>query len=163
MNKLIITAISVLFLAATGMAMSHDMDKGHGKKNHQQQRGNQTMPAVEKLSHALRKLDLSDEQKTNTRGVFKQLRSDIRPLMKETRAGHQQLKVLTMASEFDATAIAAIAEKEGDLVTQRVMLTSKALADALGHLTGEQRTQLDTMIAERQQRGQKHKEGGKGI
>jgi Spy/CpxP family protein refolding chaperone len=163
MNKLIITVISALFLSATGMAMAQDTGEAAGKKNHRHQRGNQAMPAVEKLSRALRKLDLSDEQKTSIHAIFKQVRADIRPLVKETKAERKQLKVLTMASEYDAPTIAAIAQKEGDLLAQRRMLTSKAFADALGYLTEEQRTQLDTMIAEREQRAKKHKQRGKGI
>ena len=166
MNKLIITVISALFLSATGMAMAQDMDKDPGKapgKKGQRHRGNQAMPAVEQLSRALRKLDLGEEQKTSIRAVFKQLRTDVRPIMQETKAGHEQLKALTRASEYDETAIAALADKEGDLVAQRVMLTSKALSNALGHLTEEQKIQLDTMMAERKQRGKKHKERGQGI
>ena len=171
MNKLIITVISALFLSATGMAMAQDTDKGPdkgpdkaaGKKSQRHHRGNQPTSAVEQLSRAIRKLDLSEEQKTSIHGVFKQLRTDIRPIMEEAKAGHHQLRVLTMAKEFDQTAVAALAEKEGDLAAQRMMLTSMAMSNALGYLTEEQRNQLDTMIAERKQRGKKHKERGKGI
>ena len=52
----------------------------------------------------------------------------------------------------DADAVAAIADKEGDLAAERIKLTGEALSQVLAMLTDEQRAQLDTMAAERQKR-----------
>lgn len=169
MNKLIISLASTFFLTAAGAALAQEADDSPGKKQHRQHHDKHKMAArqsgspVEQLTRALRKLGLEDEQKASIKVVFKQLREDIRPIMEESKAGQRQLRELTMSRSFDATAATVLTTREGELTAQRMLLTSQAMADALGYLTDEQRDQLEAMKAERKQRGEKRKEHKQGI
>jgi Spy/CpxP family protein refolding chaperone len=165
MNKLAITVISTLLLFASGLAFSQDAPPGPGKKA--PHHGPQPMPLIADTMRALRRLDLSEEQKVNVKTIVDSLKENIKPVMLEMRPGHEQLKELTVAEVYDADAVKAAAEKEGDLLAQRIILTSEALFNIRAQLTAEQRTQLDEMAAKRQGhrahkgKPQKGKRGGK--
>lgn len=88
---------------------------------------------------------------------MKTLKAQVQPLMLEMQAGHRQLQELIKAENYDAQAVAALAEKEGSLAAKRMVLTSEALSKIFASLTDEQRVQLDTMASERKQRTRKHK------
>ena len=161
MKKLLITAISSLLLMSAGTAMAQDPAGGPGKKARHQQGGMQAMPIVERVMRAIRHLDLDEEQKASIKVVMRGLKEDVRPLMHETRANHEQLKELVKAINFDDEAVAILAENEGDLAAKRMMLTSRALSDVYKVLTREQRDELAAMATQRQERrgGMRQKKG----
>ena len=157
MNKYLITIIATLLIASTGSVFAQGPDgrpgnKGHERKSHHHQRGMQATPALDQLMRALRRLDLSDEQKANTRAILEVMKAEIHPIMAEIKAGQDELKELIQSTAFDEDAIRALAEKEGDLTAERVMITSLALSRVMGELTEEQRTKLATMAAERREK-----------
>ncbi len=151
-------------VAGTSFAQD-DVVEPEKKKQRQhrqhQQRGMQAMPVVERIMHAIRQLDLDDVQKTDIKAVMQGLKEDIRPVMADTRANHEQLKDLVKAINFDDGAVAILAENEGDLAAQRLMLTSRALSDVYKLLSREQRDELEAMAAQRQERrgGMRQKKG----
>ncbi|MGD9020882.1 MAG: Spy/CpxP family protein refolding chaperone [Lysobacterales bacterium] len=153
MSKSIITVITALLLAASGMAVAQDYDRGPGYKGKRPQRGMQNAPQspVEGVMRAIRRLELSDEQKESIWNIAHDLKGDLHPIVVEMRAGQHQLRDLLRTGDFDENAVAALAEKEGDLVAQRIMLTSEALAGIFGQLTEEQKDQLAAMAEERKQ------------
>jgi Spy/CpxP family protein refolding chaperone len=162
MKKLLVTVISSLLLMSAGTTMAQDPAGPDNKARHHQG-GMQAMPVVERTMRAIRHLDLDEEQKTAIKAVMKGLKEDVRPLMAETRANHEQLKDLVKAIDFDDEAVAILAEKEGDLAAQRLMLTSRALSDVYKLLTREQRDELEAMAAQRQERrGGMRQKRGKG-
>jgi Spy/CpxP family protein refolding chaperone len=77
------------------------------------------------------------------------LKAEVRPIMQATKAGHLQLKELIKADSYDEQAVAALADKEGNLAAERMMITSRALSEVFSQLTDEQRSQLDEMAAQR--------------
>lgn len=160
MKKLLITIISSLLLMSAGMAMAQNPD-GPGKKARRHQGGMQAMPVVERIMHTIKQLDLDKEQKASIKAVMQGLKEDVRPLMAETRANHEQLKALVTAINFEEDDVAVIAGKEGDLAAQRLMLTSRALSDVYKLLTREQRDELEAMAAQREERrgGMRQKKG----
>ena len=166
MNKSIIMVITALLLAVSGMAVAQDYDRNPGSKGKRPQRGMQAPPQspVQGVMRAIRHLDLSDEQKEAVWNITHNLRGDLHPVMMEMRDGQRQLKDLLRSGNFDEKAVAALAEKEGDLVAQRIMLTSGALAGIFDQLTEEQKSQLAAMAEKRKQRGKakRGKKGGKG-
>ncbi len=169
MNKLIIAIMTTLFLASTGTVFAQDVDAGPEKKAQRQHRakhpnrGAQPMPVTEKFIRAIRRLDLSDEQKENIKSTMKALKEEVKPIMLEMKTGHEQLKGLVNAADYDEQAVAALADNEGMLLAKRIKLTSAALAKARSYLTAEQLTQLDTMAKERKgQRARKGNRDGKG-
>ena len=166
MNKLIIAIVSTLIMTVAGVSFAQDdVAEPEKKKQRQhrqhQQRGMQAMPVVERIMHAIKQLDLDEEQKASVKAVMQGLKEDVRPLMHETRTNHEQLKGLVTAINFVEDDVAVIAEKEGDLAAQRLMLTSRALSDVYKLLTREQRDELEAMAAQRQERraGMRQKKG----
>lgn len=158
MNKLIIAIVTTLMLTAAGTTLAQDFYGEPGKKGQRHQRGPQGMPVVDKMMHAIRRLDLDDAQKESIKAVMQGLKAEIHPLMEETRASHLQLKELIKAETYDEKAVAVLAEKEGEMAAERLMLTSKALSDVFAYLTDEQRDQLAAMAEERmERRGERRK------
>jgi Spy/CpxP family protein refolding chaperone len=168
MNKLIIAIVSTLIMTVAGVSFAQDdVAEPEKKKQRQhrqhQQRGMQAMPVVERIMHAIKQLDLDEQQKANIKAVMQGLKEDVHPQIADTRANHEQLKDLVKAIDFDDEAVAILAEKEGDLAAQRLMLTSRALSDVYKLLTREQRDELEAMAAQRQERrGGMRQKRGKG-
>jgi len=153
MNKAItsiaITLLSIVLLTLTGTALAQDPAHEHHGKGQHHGRENQSLPVVDTMMRAVRHLDLSDEQKENVRAIMKALKAKERPLMMQVKSGHEQLKDLIKAGSYDEPAVAALAEKEGALAAQRLVITSRAMSEVYGQLNDEQRAKLETMAEER--------------
>ena len=152
MNKILITIIAAVLMASTGSTFAQDSNNGPEKKRQHHQRGMLTTPALDQLMRALRKLDLSDEQKANTRAILEVMKAEIHPIVLEMKAGQKQLGELIRSPGFDESAIRALADEEGDLTAERIMITSLALSRVMGELTDEQRAELESMAAQRNER-----------
>ena len=152
MNKISITIITTLLLTISGMALAQDFYGKPGNKGQRHQRGMQGMPMVDQIMRSLRRLDLEDEQRESIRAIMQGLKTETSPVMQKTKAVHLQIKELIKADVYDADAVAALAVQEGDFAAERLMITSRALSLVYGHLTQEQRAELETMAAERQVR-----------
>jgi protein CpxP len=160
MNKLITTIMTSLLLTIAGLTLSLDAYGEPGRKGQHQQRerGMNAMPVIDKVMHAIRRLDLDEAQRDSIRVIMQDLKAGVHPLMQETKAGHLELKELIKADTYDEDAVAALAEQEGALASERLVITSKALSDIFSQLTDEQRDQLETMAEERhERRGERHK------
>ena len=157
MNKLIITIATTLLLTTSASILAQDEPVGErSRKGDRHQGGMQAMPAADKLMRAIRHLDLSDEQKESIKGITMAMKTDMRAIMHETRAGHIALHDLIKSDVYDEEAVTVIAEKEGDLAAERLMITSRAMSEVYNQLTEEQRTELGNMAANhRQNRGKK--------
>ena len=158
-KTLLTTFLSAAFLISAGTTFAQGNDDWPGKRG---QRGMQGMPAVEHLMRAIRRLDLDDEQQASIQAVMKEMKTEIKPLMTEMKAGHSQLKELVKADEFDEDAVIALATKEGDLAAERIVMTSRALSEVYGYLTDEQRVELEEMATERAERRNKRRKGRAG-
>ena len=161
-NMMTGTILTTLLLTFTGTALAQDPvadPANHAQKNRHHQRGNQSMPAVERMMRGIRHLDLSDEQKASIKGIMRGLKAEERPLAKEMKSGHEQLKELIKAESFDEQAVAALAENEGALAAERLIIASRAMSAVYGLLTDEQRAELESMAAERSaKRAEKRKQ-----
>ena len=164
MNKLIIAIVTTLLLTASCVALAQEHKSPAGKKGQRGHRGMPPMPVVEQLVRATRHLDLADEQKAGIRVVLQDMKTEVRPLMEEMKAGHVQLRELVKAEVYNEQAVAAVAEEEGKLAAERVKIASHTMSKILAILTAEQREQLETMAAEHKaRRGEKHRRGVKDI
>ena len=99
-----------------------------------------------------RHLDLSDDQKADIKAIMHDLKTEERELAKEMKLGHEQLKELIKADSFDEEAVSRLADQEGALTAQRLMISSRALSEVYAQLTGEQRNELEIMAAKRAER-----------
>jgi len=169
MNKLMISVMTAGLLAVSGMAVAQDGGQGPGNKGQRPHRGMQAQPRtmMEGVMRAIKRLDLSEEQKEGIWSTVHELKGELHPVMVEMRNGQRELRELINSGNFDQKVAATLAKKEGDLTEQRILLTSGAVANVLGQLTEEQKVQLDAMATERKQRakgkrGKKGKRGGNG-
>ena len=161
MNKLIITTISALMLSASGMALAQNSDGESGDRGKRQHRGMQTNPLVDQVMRGIKRLNLEEQQKTEIKTIMQTLKTDSRALMGQTKDNQQQLTTLITADSFDEAAVLNLAEKEGELATERVLLSSRALSDIYAQLSEEQRAELTVMAEERtvkrSERGERRK------
>jgi len=165
MNKLMISVMTAGLLAVSGMAVAQDGGPGQdpGNEGQRPHRSMQAQPRtmMEGVMRAIRRLDLSDEQKEGIWATVHELKGELHPIMVEMKNAQRELRELITSGSFDEQAVAALAKTEGDLTEQRILLSSEAVADVLGQLTEEQRAELEAMAAERKQRGTR-KGGRKG-
>ena len=157
MNKIIIALTTTLVMTVTGATFAQEdvagpEHKKQGQHRQKQSRGMQAMPAVDDVMRAIRHLDLDAGQKEGIREIMGGLKADVRPVMMATRENHEQLKELVKAAAFNEEAVAALAEKEGNLAAERLMLTSRALSDVYNLLTVEQREELEFMASKRKEK-----------
>ncbi len=164
MNRVAITIITSLLLTVSGLTLAEDFYGKSGTRGQQSQRGMQEMqemPIVKQLMHGIKRLDLGNEQSKSIRKVMQGLKTKVRPIMLETRAGHVQLKELIKTGNYDENAVAVLAKKEGGLAAERFIITSKAMSEVLSHLTDAQRAELDDMATKRMaRRDQRRKADG---
>lgn len=151
MNKLSHLIFITILLASTTTAIAQDSHDNPGGPGAHHARGMQGMPAVEQLIRALHRLDLDENQQENIHTALRDLQADARPIMQATKARHQQLRQLITADVYDENAVAALATTEGELAAERVVLTSRTLANIFSMLSDEQRSQLRSMAEQRQQ------------
>ncbi|MCW8924850.1 MAG: Spy/CpxP family protein refolding chaperone [Xanthomonadales bacterium] len=163
MNKLMISLTTALLLTISGMAMAQDGAPGPGNKGQRPHRGMQAPPRsmMDGVLRAIKRLDLSDEQKEGIWATAHELKGKLHPVMVEMKSGQRELRALITSGKFDEKAVAELAKKEGDLIEQRILLTSEAVSNVLGQLTEEQRTKLEAMAGKHKQRA-KGKRGRKG-
>lgn len=143
------TILITLLMTAVGSALAQEPVDEPGKKHMQQQRGHQAVPGVDRMMRAIRHLDLSETQKSDIKAIMHGVKAENRQIAKETRAGHDQLNELIKADVFDETAVAALAEQEGALASERLMITSRAMSQVYGLLSDEQRDELEIMAEKR--------------
>ena len=128
-------------------------ERGRGMDRHHQRGGPDIgMQVMEHLGKAIRRLDLSEDQKTTIRGEFGGFRETVAPLVKEMHEGRMNLREIIAEGEYDPDAAAEIAEQQGRLTTEITLLVSETVAGVLAQLDDEQRTELQAMGEERRAR-----------
>jgi protein CpxP len=162
MKKLMITTMTAILLMAGGLAVAQDDFYGDRERNQKHKRGMPAMPVVAQVMRAVRHLDLSDEQKSAMKKIMHGLKQDTRPIMDEMKVNHVLLRDLIKAETYDEAAVAELAETEGKLAAQRLVITSRALSAIYAQLTDEQRVELETMAAERREKMNERRKQRKG-
>lgn len=162
MYKLIITTSTALLLMLSGMALAQDDFYGDRERGQNHRRGMPAMPVVSQVMRAVRHLDLSDEQRSAVKEIMQGLRQETRPIMGEMKANHELLRDLIKAETYDEAAVAELAEAEGKLAAERLVITSRALSEVFAQLTEEQRAELEIMAAERRERMSERRQQRKG-
>ena len=163
MNKLIMAIASTLIMTVAGASFAQDgVVEPEKKKQRQhrqhQQRGMQSMPVVETMMRAIKQLDLDDDQKARIREVMEGLKTDVRPIMMESRTTLAQLPDLVKTTPYEEESVTALVEKEGKLAAERLMLTSQALSDVYNILTIDQRNELDAIAEQRREKRTKKRQ-----
>ena len=104
---------------------------------------------VERLA---KKLELSEEQRTQIEGNMAASKQQMKDQHDKLRANRKQLRSLTMQNTLDEAALRKLADVQGDLKADMIVLRAQQRAKINGILTGEQRAKL----AERDGKKRKH-------
>lgn len=139
-------ALTALLTAAPLALADHD-------RGHRAQGGYDPTSSVQrKLTRAMKQLDLSEEQESAVRAIFEDNREDLQANREATRAVREDIRALLDSWPLDEAALASLAEREGELAEERVVLTSTLASEVLAELDEDQRAELDAMREERRER-----------
>jgi Spy/CpxP family protein refolding chaperone len=152
MKKLTPALILIAALAATSTAQARDH---RDDRNGPPRDGSVAMEMVGHMHRALKQLDLSAEQEEAIKAEFKAMKTDLRPLADAMRDNRAALHELLTAEDFDAEAVSAIADEQGQITADMVRLASSTIHAAKRELTEDQLAQLAEMREEHRQRLQK--------
>lgn len=122
-------------------AQAHSMH-GHGGYDSQDMRGG---------LRGLRGLDLSDAQREQVRGIFKEQAPAMRERMEIARKAHQELRTASLAPSFDGARVRSLADTAAKALADAAVLRAEAMSKVVALLTPEQRAKLE----ERRQRGER--------
>jgi len=136
------TVLGVSVLAAS-MAIAGPSHGGH------QRGGDPAAMTARKLGAAVQRLDLDDAQETAIRKIFEDNRDALRAHGEASRTLRQELQTLMSSGTADEAELAALAEQEGELAEERVMLMGSLALSVQAELTEEQRAELAAMREER--------------
>ncbi|MEE4378135.1 MAG: Spy/CpxP family protein refolding chaperone [Candidatus Competibacteraceae bacterium] len=128
----VVLIVSSLGLAATVSAKpGGDRDCG---------RGGQQGFNVERIAD---KLDLNDEQRVQIAAVVDKSSQQMASLRDQMKANREQLRELSQQSPFDETAVRNVADTQGDLKANMIVLRAQQRAEINAILTDEQRAQWE--------------------
>jgi protein CpxP len=147
MNAPLRTFLLAGLLATSSLAIAGPGHPGHG------QDGFDPVSTVHRhLAGAVKRLDLSDDQRSAVRAIFEDNRDDLRANMEASHAVRKELQALLMADTLDEDALAELAGREGELAEERVLLGAGLASQVLAELDPDQRAELQAMRAEREER-----------
>jgi Spy/CpxP family protein refolding chaperone len=89
-----------------------------------------------------KKLDLSDDQRTQIDGIMAAAKQQMKDQHDKLRANREQLKSLMRQSPLDETALRKVADAQGDLEADMIVLRAQQRAKIGDILTEEQRVKL---------------------
>lgn len=167
MNKLITTALlGSLALGGFGYAIaSGDYEKEHGERHGKYckhgegyKSGHYKKGMEHRLQRMSRHLDLSEEQVSKVKGIFKKYREQLSSLKEDKRNIRKELHEKMHADKQDMSEIEKLARKQGELKTQKILVKAKMKSEIGAILTDTQREKMKTM---RSKRGH-HGHGGYG-
>jgi Spy/CpxP family protein refolding chaperone len=155
-NRMIFTVMLAGMVFAAS-AFAHDPGKDRGRQN-EHGRANPVAEALERFGKSIRQLDLSEDQRAAIREEFSGIRESVKPLVMQLHENRKAIRESVMGEDFDADAVAEIAGKQGALTTDITMIVSASIANALSHLTDEQRAELMVLGEDRRAHRMEHRE-----
>ena len=112
-------------------------------------------PNLERLAD---RLNMTEQQRAEVKAVLDDTRQQMVKLREQMRDNRAQLRDLAGKTDFDEAAVRSIADKQGDLNAETIVLRARQRHEMKAVLTDEQRVQLDEMW-----QGKKHRGGGKRL
>jgi Spy/CpxP family protein refolding chaperone len=115
------------------------------------------------LSEYIHRLDLTDAQQAQVRAIMQKEKPSVQPLMMQMAQGHAQLRDLVINSNgaFDEAKVRELASQQSQNVTELMVQYARIGTELVQVLTPEQKTKLNALIAEHQQRMMNHMQGTK--
>ena len=97
------------------------------------------------MMQIIHELDLSDEQQEKIWKIVDARRGDMRAAMKAGRASREQMREMMQSGTYDAEKVKALAEQQGELVSDRIVKRAEMMNAIRQILTEEQVTHLTEM------------------
>ena len=112
--------------------------------------GNKFGMRIERMA---KKLDFSESQLKQAREIQAKYQPQMQTLYDKKKATRQELRAVMHADNIDQAAVKKLAQQQGDLNAQKIILRSQMRTEINKVLTAEQRTKMEEM---RKNRGEKH-------
>lgn len=132
-----------LMLGGTGAALAYGGYHDRGGCGHHGGGYSHGMPM-----RAMSQLDLSDEQRAQIKNLFRDQRDAMRDTMDKMQDNRASLRDAAQ-NGADEKKVRALAEKQGDLVTEMIMARTQMRKKINDVLTEEQRTELQKIRKQR--------------
>jgi len=104
---------------------------------------------------ALRGLDLTDAQREQVRGIFKEQAPAMRERMDIARKAHQELRAASLAPSFDGARARQLADTAAKALADAAVLRAEATSKVVALLSPEQRAKLEERRSRHEHRGQR--------
>jgi Spy/CpxP family protein refolding chaperone len=131
---------------------------GCGRAGHHMMQGKHDGRRGPNLERLADRLDMTEQQRAEVKAILDDSRQQMVKLREQIRENRTQLRELTGQDEFDEAAVRSIADNQGDLKAETIVLRARQRHEMKAVLTDEQRVQLDEMWKRKNHRG-----GGKRL
>ena len=150
-NYLLAGALVMSSVGLAGMvtAMPYGDGPGCGRGGNQVEAGYKRGGRGFNVDRMAQRLDLTDDQRTQLQAVLAAAKPRMSDLRSELQASRKKLRELMQTSPIDEAEVRNIAETQGDLKADMIVLRAQQRAEINAVLTDEQRTQWVEMRGKR--------------
>lgn len=146
-----ILAVVLVLAVVAAIAVGQGMKRAH-------MRGN-GMFGGPMLGFYIHKLDLTDAQQAQVKAIMAKEKPTIQPLMLQMAQGHAQLREQVMSGNFDEAKVRDLASQQSQAMTELIVQYARTGSEMVQVLTPEQKTKLDALINEHEQRFKNRMQG----
>jgi Spy/CpxP family protein refolding chaperone len=104
------------------------------------------------LGYYVHKLDLTDAQQAQVKAIMTKEKPALQPLMLQVAQGHSQLRDLVMSGNFDEAKARELASQQTQIMTELTVQHARIASEMVQILTPEQKTKLNALINQHEQR-----------
>ncbi|ABA57196.1 hypothetical protein Noc_0677 [Nitrosococcus oceani ATCC 19707] len=137
--------VSSLGLVATVSAKQHSDRPDCKRDGHHMGAGYKHGDKGFNVDRMARKLDLGDDQRTQIEAIMEASKQQMSDQRDKMQANREQLRSLTTQSPLDEAAVRTVADAQGDLEADMIVLRAQQRAKINAILTDEQRAELEDM------------------
>lgn len=152
MKKIIFGIAAVVVLATGAIFVVAQKGRHFGGAGFGPGRGNM-------IGKALRRLDLTDDQKAKVKAIMEASRTNVEPLMQQMRDNHAKIAALGTDGTFDQAKVEALANDQSGVMAKLIVEKEKAKAQVFALLTDAQKAKAAAMRAKFEERFK----NGKGL
>lgn len=110
------------------------------------------------LEHMAEALELTDSQRESIQETMQGQRDEMHALHEQMRANHREMRNLDPADPNYQSLSATLAQRQGELTTQMMLLRSQLHAELMGVLSEEQQAKLSELREQHAQRMERRHE-----
>jgi len=105
-------------------------------------------------------LELTDEQRARVFAVMDEARPEARRIVQALRANRSELEAARETGDFDEAKVKALAERQGELVAEMIVLKSRVQSEVQALLSDEQRERMESLHERHRGHGGPHGKRG---